>query len=110
MSTGSSISAHTAGAGWRERLRPSCGPPRPLRASRAGVWMAPAATTIVGASTRRRPPPAVEASTPSEPPRGHARVGGGAGGVGLRDVRQADVLLRVRRTAVRADAGADAAA
>ena len=64
MSTTSSITAHTAVAGWSERWRPRLRLPSRLRASSAGVWIAPAATTTRGASTVSRPPAAVEHSTP----------------------------------------------
>src|SRR5207237_999101 len=43
------------------RFRPRAGWRTPLRASSPGVWIAPAAATTIGASTRSRPRAAVAA-------------------------------------------------
>jgi len=49
--TSESKNATTVVLGCSDRLRPSCPERRPDRASSAGVWIAPAATTTVGART-----------------------------------------------------------
>ena len=118
MSTGSSKTPQTAVAGCTVRWRPSAPepPPRPLRASSSGVWIAPAATTTASgadleAAVRGRGLDAGGGAAADED-----ALGPGAGDERrarlerAREVDLAGVLLGARRAAEGADAGAPAAA
>ena len=120
----SSNTPQTAVAGCTVRCRPSCArAPSPLRASSSGVWIAPAATTTVSASTVSRPASTRTARSPrsaatptARPSRTRirsARASGDHRRSGLeraREVDLADVLLGARRAAEGAHARAAAAA